>query len=223
MQSSSKSSVTVVSDIRSDGSYIRSLGEYVRDFIISDGGSYDFANLWNAFGDEVEVSTSDLWTVIVPTQQVLEKSHRNGRLDLTTLRLDGNASKTTRLRSIFTMSVGSVNVEPDHAGSRRLYIRNKLSHPIELEMDATGVQPVKVVDISNGSTLNIVKFARREYEGQGIYFIYISGILSLMRDDLLVTMNLSSLELISLKLVIQVSCSGPKSYSFVAHLLPFNP
>jgi len=173
---------TVVADIRSDGTYMRSLREYVRDFIISDGGSYDFANLCNQFGNEIENRDDSVLVIIVPSQTVMEKASHSGRIVKSAFDLRGDKSKLEALHDIFSLSGGSLDASwrtlpPSDETITDVTVKNRLNYPIVIELDFGQSLFVSVTDITTGVKLKVSKFVRREYQSKVIYFVYLPGIL----------------------------------------------
>jgi hypothetical protein len=185
MRLSSSPFLTVVSNIRSDSTYIRSHREYIRDQIISDGGSYDFANLWNRFGDSLKTSDANILVSMVPTQQIMERAHNAGRISKSALDLNGDETKLEMLRTVFNLATGNLDPKVDARFSSKespssqdnLKVANLQSHPLEIGMDFGGLTPTQILDVTTGTKIKVVKFERREYQKKVIYFIYISGIL----------------------------------------------
>lgn len=170
----SSQALTIVSDIRSNGDYVRDLSEFIRDHMISDGGSYAFATLWNQFGNKVDSNRSTSFAVMVPTQKLMDRLEIGGRIAKSRLDIYASDANLKMLEVLFNMSVGNVIPLKDDLS---LFVENQEDHPIQLKLNASKV-PILVLDVTSNTTINVTKFVQREYKGRIIYFIYITGILA---------------------------------------------
>lgn len=150
----------VVSDIKSDGSFQKSLRDFIRDQIIEDGGSIEFALLRNQYMNIV-VTSDFSRVVIVPTQSGMEKMFKKGAINISFLTTD-----TEELRTLFNLHDGYVKtLDSDLSDAKMINVENKPTH-------IRG----NVVEFSS-IRLKIVKTNRLKHNDETIIFIYISGML----------------------------------------------
>jgi hypothetical protein len=175
MQSISSHKSIVVSNIQSNGTYVRSIDDYIKDNIIADGGCYDFVQLWNRFGHNVKFSEREITIIVVPTERVMAMLSERGVIDRSIFS-SKNETEESLLRVVFDLSVGKLDVKFDKVKKTNidLNISNDQNHPISVKWENV---PVSILDVTTNTRIKVVKYERREYRSNVIYFLYISGII----------------------------------------------
>lgn len=145
----------VVSDVKTDGSFQKPERDVIRDKIIEDGGSVEFAMLRNWY-ENVLTSSKESRVIIVPTQTGMEKSYKKG-----TIKKQFFATHSPELRKMFNIS--------DCYGNKSDNLHNVEHLHVYVDED--------IVTFMDKVSLKIVKKTQLKFRSHTIDFIYISGIL----------------------------------------------
>lgn len=145
----------VVSDVKTDGSFEKPERDVIRDKIIADGGSVEFALLRNWY-ENVLSSPKEERVIIVPTQAGMEKSYAKGNI-----KKEFFSTPSPELRKLFNIS--------DCYGDQEDEVLNVENLPVLVDEEN--------VVFMEKITLNIAKKTQMQYGKRTIYFVYIYGIL----------------------------------------------
>ena len=173
MDANNSVSSVVVSDIKTDGSYVVPLNEFIRNKIIEDGGSVEIALLHNLLGNS-RTPPDQTRIIIVPTEAGLEKVFMAGKLKRKKFEPGANLTITDVLRGVFDLTDGSV---PSKWDTELITFHNNLNHPLKLRLDGTRRKIIAVQVNPKIAEIAVLHFRRREHLGVVIYFAYIDGLL----------------------------------------------
>ena len=173
MDPTTNGSSVVVSDIKSDGTYVIPVNEFIRNHVIEDGGSVELGLLHNMLGN-TDTPEDHVRVIMVPTEVGMEKLFKSGKLKRRNFEPGDTTKITETLRGVFDLTDGSV---PSKWNSNTIPFHNKLKHPVTLRLDNAKKRIVGVSTHPSRPDIVVTFFHRRVHSGIVVYFVYIDGLL----------------------------------------------
>jgi hypothetical protein len=162
----------VVSDIKTDGTYVIPMSHYIRDNLIADGGSVELALLHNWFGNE---NTPKNYTriVMIPTELDMERVFNTGKLKRNKFTVGSPSEVNKVLRDVFNLTDGSISIKWD---MELIPFHNKLHHPVHVRLDTTRTKIIGISTHPKRPDMEVTSVHRRVHLGKTIYFVYFRGL-----------------------------------------------